>query len=80
MAKQNKNAPQSTLSERDAMDYLPAPTQLVYWEKKKKSNIQWSWEYGMAVCSQTKIVAALREMNLAPYARSDLTGPFWDLI
>lgn len=37
MAKQNKNAPQSTLSERDAMDYLPAPTQLVYWKKKKKA-------------------------------------------
>lgn len=35
MAKQNKNAPESTLSERDAMDYLPAHTQLVYWGKKK---------------------------------------------
>lgn len=58
MAKQNKNVPESILSERYIMHYLPASTQLVYWQQQQqiKNNVAifhhvWSREDEMIMCA-----------------------------
>lgn len=58
MAKQNKNVPEIILSERHIMHYLPASTQVVYWQQQQqiKNNVAkfhqvWSGEEEMTVCA-----------------------------